>query len=240
MKKVMCLIAVVFMAFFFSGCASTQGVWDKILGCEDMPVPVDTDGDGVVDCKDKCPNTPKGVKVCKDGCPLDTDGDGVVDYKDKCPNTPKGVKVCKDGCPLDSDGDGVYDYLDKCPGTLKGVPVNADGCYVLKGLYFDTDSAELKSGVGYFKELDLVAEVLKKNPEVKGEIQGHTDNVGSAEYNLKLSERRAASVKAYLVSKGIAAERLTAKGYGLTQPIASNDTKEGRAKNRRVQLKEIK
>jgi len=149
----------------------------------------------------------------------------------------KGVAVDSKGCPLDTDGDGVYDYLDKCPGTLRGVPVNVDGCFTLKGLHFDTDKAELKTGLGYFKELDLVADVLIKNPDVKGEVQGHTDNVGNAEHNQNLSERRAASVKEYLVSKGIAAERLVVKGYGLTLPIASNDTKEGRAKNRRVQLK---
>ena len=210
MKKIMCLVAVVFVAVFFSGCASMQGFLDKILVCEEAEAPVDSDGDGVVDCKDKCPDTPKGVAVCEMGCPLDTDGDG------------------------------VYNYLDKCPGTLKGVPVNADGCYFLKGLHFDTDKAELKTGLGYFKELNLVADILSKNPDVKGEVQGHTDNVGNAEYNQNLSEHRAASVKEYLVSKGIAAERLVVKGYGLTLPIASNDTEEGRAKNRRVRLKEIK
>jgi OOP family OmpA-OmpF porin len=206
MKKIMCLVAIVFIAFFFSGCASMKG----FLVCEEAPVPVDSDGDGVPDCKDKCPDTPKGVAVNSKGCPLDTDGDGVVDGK------------------------------DKCPGTLKGVPVDADGCYFLKGLHFDTDKAELKPGLGYFKELDLVADILIKNPNVKGEVHGHTDNVGSAEYNQNLSERRAESVKKYLVNKGIAAERMVVKGYGLTQPVASNDTKEGRAKNRRVQLKEIK
>jgi OOP family OmpA-OmpF porin len=237
MKKTMCLVAIVFIAVFFSGCASFL---DKVLVCEEPAVPVDSDGDGVPDCKDKCPDTPKGVAVDSKGCPLDSDGDGVPDYLDKCPKTPKGVAVDSKGCPLDSDGDGVPDYLDKCPGTLKGVPVNVDGCFTLKGLHFDTDKAELKTGLGYFKELDLVADVLIKNPDVKGEVQGHTDNVGSAEYNQNLSERRAASVKEYLVSKGIAAERLEVKGYGLTMPIASNDTKEGRAKNRRVQLREIK
>jgi OOP family OmpA-OmpF porin len=237
MKKTMCLVAIVFIAVFFSGCA---GFLDKVLVCEEPAVPVDSDGDGVPDCKDKCPDTPKGVAVDSKGCPLDSDGDGVPDNLDKCPDTPKGVAVDSNGCPLDTDGDGVYDYLDKCPGTLKGVPVDADGCYFLKGLHFDTDKAELKPGLGYFKELDLVADILIKNPDVKGEVHGHTDNVGSAEYNQNLSERRAESVKKYLVSKGIVAERLVVKGYGLTMPVASNDTKEGRAKNRRVQLKEIK
>jgi OOP family OmpA-OmpF porin len=237
MKKTICLVAIVFIAFFFSGCTSFL---DKVLVCEEAPAPVDSDGDGVPDCKDKCPDTPKGVAVDSKGCPLDSDGDGVVDGKDKCPDTPKGVAVDSNGCPLDSDGDGVVDGKDKCPGTLKGAPVNADGCFFLKGVYFDTDKAELKSGLGYFKELDIAVDILSKNPDIKGEVQGHTDNVGSAEYNQKLSERRAATVKEYLVSKGIAAERMVVKGYGLTQPVASNDTKEGRAQNRRVQLKSIK
>jgi OOP family OmpA-OmpF porin len=237
MKKTICLVAIVFMAVFFSGCA---GFLDKILVCEEPAVPVDSDGDGVPDCRDNCPDTPKGVAVDSNGCPLDSDGDGVPDYLDKCPDTPKGVAVDSNGCPLDSDGDGVPDYLDKCPGTLKGAPVNADGCVILKGLHFDTDKADLKPGVGYFKELNMVADVLIKNPDVKGEILGHTDNVGSAEYNQKLSERRAESVKAYLVNKGIAAERIVTKGLGLTQPMASNDTVEGRAQNRRVQFKRIK
>ena len=90
--------------------------------------PLDSDGDGVPDYLDKCPNTPKGAPVDKDGCPLDSDGDGVPDYKDVCPNTPKGVRVDELGCPLDSDGDGVPDYLDKCPNTPTGVQVDKDGC----------------------------------------------------------------------------------------------------------------
>ena len=89
---------------------------------------MDSDHDGVSDSKDQCPDTPSGVKVDKNGCPLDSDGDGVADYLDKCADTPKGVGVDKSGCPLDSDGDGVADYLDKCANTPKGVKVDADGC----------------------------------------------------------------------------------------------------------------
>ena len=100
-------------------------IYDKDL--KRVP-PIDSDGDGVPDYLDKCPDTPKGVKVDKDGCPVDSDGDGVPDYLDKCPGTQAGVKVDKDGCPLDSDGDGVPDYLDKCPGTPAGVKVDKDGC----------------------------------------------------------------------------------------------------------------
>ena len=92
----------------------------------------DSDGDGVPDSLDKCPNTPQGVSVDKNGCPVDSDGDGVPDYMDKCPDTPKGVTVDKDGCPVDSDGDGVPDYLDKCPDTPKGAKVDKNGCPVAK------------------------------------------------------------------------------------------------------------
>jgi OOP family OmpA-OmpF porin len=94
----------------------------------------DSDKDGVSDEMDKCPDTPKGIKVDQRGCPIDSDNDGIADYRDKCPNTPRGVKVDAKGCPLDSDGDGVADYLDKCPGTPKGVKVDETGCFACKDL----------------------------------------------------------------------------------------------------------
>lgn len=179
------------------------------------------------------------IIVCEeDACQADTDGDGVPDCRDECADTPEGVAVDEKGCPPDTDGDGVLDYLDKCPGTPKGAKVNSDGCWVLSDVNFDTDKSDIKPA--FAARLDEVAEVLSQNPGLNIEIQGHTDNVASAAYNQKLSERRSAAVKAYLVDKGIAAERMTAEGFGLTQPIASNDTDEGRAKNRRVQLKPIK
>jgi len=97
------------------------------VGKKAKPI-LDSDGDGINDNIDKCPNTPVGVKVDSNGCPLDSDKDGVYDYLDKCPNTPVGVKVDSNGCPLDSDKDGVYDYLDKCPNTPVGVKVDSNGC----------------------------------------------------------------------------------------------------------------
>ena len=100
----------------------------KGIKVDEFGCPLDSDHDGVPDYLDKCPNTPKGVQVDKDGCPLDSDGDGVPDYRDICPNTPKGVKVDDLGCPLDSDGDGVPDYLDKCPNTPPNVSVDSEGC----------------------------------------------------------------------------------------------------------------
>lgn len=200
-------------------------------------VEADTDGDGVIDKADKCPGTPKGVKVDKVGCPLDSDGDGVPDYLDKCPGTPKGVKVDKVGCPLDSDGDGVPDHKDKCPNTLKGAPVNSVGCWTLKGITFDTNKSDIKPQ--FHGLLDENVEVLKKNPTVKVEIQGHTDSAGSDTYNQSLSEKRAKSVKDYLISKGIDAARVSSRGLGESKPIASNDTPEGMAKNRRIEVKII-
>jgi OOP family OmpA-OmpF porin len=195
---------------------------------------IDSDGDGVLDDKDECPNTPKGVQVDKVGCPLDTDGDGIPDYEDKCPDTPKGVKVDEVGCPLDTDGDGVPDYKDECPGTPKGAPVNAVGCWIVKGLLFDYDKWDIKAQ--YFDELDVAVKVLDMNPSLKVQIQGHTDSMGSDGYNQTLSEKRAGAVRDYIVSKGISADRLTVKGFGESKPVDTNDTPEGRAQNRRVQL----
>jgi len=171
--------------------------------------------------------------------PMDSDGDGVTDDLDRCPNTPRGVKVDAHGCPIDSDNDGVADYLDKCPNTPKGVTVDARGCwtYAAKVMY-DINSAEIKPEA--YPMLDEAILILEKNPEMKVEIDGHTDNTGTAAYNMNLSERRAKSVMKYFVDQGVEAERLTTKGFGLTKPAASNDTKEGRTKNRRVELTPVK
>ena len=181
----------------------------------------------------------KKVFLAEIAKPVDSDGDGVTDDLDRCPDTPKGVKVDAKGCPLDSDGDGVPDYLDKCPNTPKGATVDARGCWTYAAVVmYDFDSAEIKSEA--YPMLDEAVSILKKNPEIKVEIDGHTDNMGSASYNMNLSERRAKAVMDYLVEQGIEAERLSAKGLGLTQPIAGNDTEEGRAKNRRVELTPVK
>jgi OOP family OmpA-OmpF porin len=134
----------------------------------------------------------------------------------------------------DTDGDGVIDRLDKCPNTPKGAKVNQHGCWIIEGIYFDTDKAVIKPQA--YKGLDEVVAVLKKNPGLKIEIQGHTDSTGTEEYNLGLSQRRAEAVMNYLVADGISKDRLTAKGYGLTRPVATNETAQGRAQNRRVQL----
>jgi outer membrane protein OmpA-like peptidoglycan-associated protein len=226
--------------------SDSDGVADHLDKCPGTPkdvkvdavgCPIDSDGDGVADYLDKCPNTPKGVKVDAVGCPLDSDGDGVADAADKCPNTPKGVKVDAVGCPLDSDGDGVADYLDKCPNTPKGLVVDETGCVpagfmVVGDVLFDTNKWNIKpEGQA---ELDKGVAFLLKNPQLKVEIQGHTDSTGTAAWNATLAQRRAESVMKYLVSKGVPADQLTAKGFGPANPVAPNDTPEGRAKNRRV------
>jgi hypothetical protein len=218
---------------YIDKCPGTpKGVKVDARGC-----PLDSDGDGVPDYKDKCPGTPKGVKVDKNGCPppeKDSDGDGVVDSKDKCPGTPKGVKVDKVGCPLDSDGDGVPDHKDRCPDTPKGVNVDVTGCWIVRDLKFDYNKWDIKPQ--YYSGLDNAVRVLNLNPTMKVEIQGHTDSVGSDTYNKTLSDKRAKAVMEHIVSKGISANRLTSVGKGELNPIASNETPEGRAQNRRVEF----
>ena len=248
-----------------TGCptdADGDGVFDGIDQCPDTPkgwpvnekgCPTDKDGDGVPDGADACPDTPKGAKVDAKGCPSDSDGDGVLDGIDECADTPKGAKVDPKGCPLDGDKDGVFDGLDACPESKPGVKVDEKGCeiipkapplfemekknLVLEGVNFEVDRAELTpESLGV---LDKVAESLRDWPEVRVEIGGHTDSSGSAAHNRDLSQRRAESVRAYLVSKGISDSRLVAKGYGEDSPIADNKTKEGKAKNRRVELTRV-
>ncbi|MBN2318185.1 MAG: OmpA family protein [Acidobacteria bacterium] len=228
-----------------------DGVYDYLDKCPNTPrgvkvdssgCPLDTDGDGVYDYLDKCPNTPRGVAVNSSGCPPDTDGDGVYDYLDKCPNTPRGVKVDSSGCPLDTDGDGVLDYLDKCPDTPRDLKVDDTGCPILMkeqvsirlDIQFDTNKADIKPE--YNDRLKEVADFMAKYPGTKAEIDGHTDSTGSATYNQKLSQRRAESVRDYLIQNfNISQNRLTAKGYGEEKPVASNDTIEGRSQNRRIE-----
>jgi len=164
----------------------------------------------------------------------DSDGDGVPDYKDECPDTPKGVKVDDRGCPLDTDGDGVPDYKDQCPGTPKGAKVDARGCWVIGDALFDFNKYAIIPR--YYPALDDIVVVLKKNPALIIEIQGHTDNIGTSEYNRRLSERRAKAVKDYLVKKGIERKRLFAVGFGAIRPVATNRTDAGRSLNRRVEL----
>ncbi|MFZ9388255.1 MAG: OmpA family protein [Chitinophagaceae bacterium] len=219
-------------------CPTVPGI-AKYQGC---PIP-DTDGDGINDEEDKCPTVP-GLRKYQ-GCPIpDTDGDGINDEEDKCPTVP-GLRKYQGCPPPDRDGDGVIDDEDRCPDT-PGVKENY-GCpeisaevkkkldYAAKNVYFNTNSTKLlpKS----FTSLNDVVKIMSENPSLKLKIDGHTDSQGSDEFNLKLSDGRAASVKEYLVSKGVSEDRLSSEGFGESQPIADNNTAAGRAKNRRVEMK---
>lgn len=198
---------------------------------------LDSDGDGVNDDQDGCPDTPVLATVDARGCPLDSDGDGVYDYLDQCAGTPYGVTVGKWGCRLDSDRDGVYDDDDFCPDTPYGARVNDKGCWTLEGILFDTGRWDVKPQMSPI--LDEVVAVLLRHPDLGVEVQGHTDSRGDAAYNKKLSENRAKAVMKYFIKEGIDPRRLSAVGLGENRPIASNDTPEGRAMNRRVQLKPV-
>ena len=141
--------------------------------------------------------------------------------------------------PMDSDGDGVTDDKDQCPNTPMGATVDARGCWTYAAVVlFDINSSEVKSeGYPMLQEAVLI---MKKNPDLNVEVDGHTDSIGPAAYNMTLSEKRAEAIKDHFVSRGIDPNRFTTKGFGLTKPAASNDTKEGRAKNRRVELTPVK
>ena len=238
-----------------------DGVPDGIDRCPNTPLgvkvdaqgcPLDSDKDGVADGIDKCPGTPIGATVDADGCPSDSDGDGVYDGIDKCPGTPKGVQVDAKGCPMDSDGDGVYDGIDKCPNTPAGTKVDETGCpvevkkFIDTGLLsttkilFDTGKSTLKPESK--AELDKIGNILIQVPDTKIEIGGHTDNVGTDAFNLKLSNERAKAVLDYLLKNfsQLKADNLTTNGYGESKPVATNDTKEGRSENRRVEFKILK
>ncbi len=218
-------------------CPTVKGI-AKYQGC---PIP-DTDGDGINDEEDKCPTVP-GLARYK-GCPIpDTDGDGINDEEDKCP-TVAGLARYQ-GCPIpDTDGDGINDEEDKCP-NLKGVAAY-QGCpeiseetkkkvdVAAKNILFVTGSAKLRTQ-SYTKLADVIT-IMNDNPDMLLAIDGHTDSDGAEEMNQKLSENRAASVKAYLVSKGINESRITATGHGELEPIATNKTAAGKAQNRRSEL----
>ncbi len=211
----------------------------------------DTDGDGIPDDVDACPTVPEDHKEPdpNDGCPApqDRDHDGVPDDVDKCPDVPQG-KDGLDGCP-DADKDGIPDAQDACPkvpgepdpdpkknGCPKHIRLEGSNVHVMQQIHFETASATILPDS--FPVLTEIAQFLIANPDIKQiRIEGHTDNHGGADYNLDLSKRRAASVRTWLSEHGVDASRTQSEGYGLTLPVASNESEEGRAQNRRVEFK---
>ena len=226
-----------------------DGIVDSLDECPDQAGPAslrgcpDRDGDGIPDKDDACPDVP-GLAKYK-GCPIpDTDKDGINDEEDKCPTVPGVARY--QGCPIpDTDGDGVNDEEDKCPNEPG--PASNFGCPVIKeeiiekvntaakNIFFASGSSKLLAKS--YSSLNNVVQVLKDNPTYKVDIEGHTDITGTHEKNMVLSDDRAASVKAYLVSKGVDESRISSKGYGPDKPIADNKTAAGKAKNRRVEMK---
>jgi len=216
-----------------------RGTSVDAAGCA-LPVDGNADRDGVRNSADRCPGTPAAVRVDATGCELDGDGDGVRDGADRCPATSEGVSVDALGCALDGDGDGVTDGADRCPDTPAGIRVLTDGCPVplvleLEGVNFETASDSLTPGSR--AKLDEAVAKLKDNPTVTVEVAGHTDGMGDATRNRLLSQRRAESVRTYLLRGGVAADQVTARGYGADEPLTTNDTAAGRAQNRRVELR---
>ncbi len=225
-----------------------DGIIDSLDRCPDVAGLAslqgcpDRDGDGITDAEDKCPDVPGLARY--QGCPIpDTDKDGLNDEVDKCPTVPGVARY--QGCPIpDTDGDGVNDEEDKCinekgPASNFGCPVISEEIIkrvnlAAKNVFFATASDKLLKQSN--KRLDDVVTILNENPTYKVQIDGHTDAQGKDEYNLDLSNRRAASVKAYLASKGIAEGRLSSTGYGETKPVADNTKAAGRAQNRRVEM----
>jgi outer membrane protein OmpA-like peptidoglycan-associated protein len=237
--------------------SDADGVVDVADKCPDTPaadavdrvgcsLPKDADGDHVIDGLDRCPNTPSGEPVNAVGCPLDSDGDGVIDTADKCPATPAGTGVDASGCAVakDADGDGVVDSADRCVATPAGERVDETGCpelfgnnertLVLEGVTFETGSAVLSPLARAV--LGRVAGALTAHPSMRVEVAGYTDSRGAGVVNQRLSQTRADAVRGYLIERGVSPEQVTARGFGESDPIDTNATAAGRARNRRVEL----
>ena len=236
----------------FNGCPDTDGdgIADKDDACPQVKGPKefngcpDTDGDGIPDKDDACPEV-AGPKEFN-GCP-DTDGDGIADKDDKCPDVAGPAE--NGGCPWpDTDGDGVLDKDDQCPDEAG--PASNNGCpepndddqkrlnQYAKTILFDTGKASIKFESA--EVLNQIINVLKKFPNSRFRIEGHTDSVGKRAKNILLSQNRADAVKIYLIQGGIDQSRLESIGYGPDKPIASNKNKKGRELNRRVEINLIK
>jgi outer membrane protein OmpA-like peptidoglycan-associated protein len=237
-----------------------DGIPDRYDKCDHTPpgalvdargCPSDGDADGVFDGIDACSGTPAGAVVDAGGCPRDSDGDGVYDGLDACAGTPLGATVDARGCALDSDGDGVPDGIDTCVNTPPYLRVDEKGCaieetrvetelfdvgVVRRNILFASGAATIQPES--YGILDEIGGVLARWPELRIEIGGHTDAVGAEEQNRLLSENRGKAVLEYLLGRyrELSAGQFAVVGYGESRPIATNDTEEGRARNRRVEF----
>lgn len=253
----------------------------------------DSDGDNIPDGLDRCTDTPAGVLVDPRGCPKDSDGDQIADGLDRCSETPRGATVDALGCPGDEDGDGVLDGLDRCPRTPTGATVTTTGCVqgqpqprapssqaappprvqpdtlarpiqrpnvtvpsqtpsrpskpvapagilaagVVPGVAFVPGTARLQASS--YVALDSVADLLRANQSARIEIGAHTDNSGVAADNLRITSLQAEAVRDYLVVKGVSYQQLVARGYGSSVPLTPDTTPNGRAANRRVEIRPV-
>jgi outer membrane protein OmpA-like peptidoglycan-associated protein len=206
--------------------------------------PVDGDRDGVPDGMDDCPGTLAAARNTVDihGCPVDSDFDGIEDFADSCAFNRVGAIVGPNGCPLDSDNDGVPDGLDDCPYTLVGVEVDRQGCIDLTMLAepmvlnIDYASGSFEVDPHNRKRIERLAGLLNFVTDIRLDIIGYTDNIGTSLANKGLSEKRANRVKGILEVKGVASDRIKVFGRGETNFVASNQTAEGRARNRRIEI----
>jgi outer membrane protein OmpA-like peptidoglycan-associated protein len=236
------------LLFVMAGCASSHfGITDEAMTCpseldETEAVIAEAEmSEGAKYCPEKIAQARElarqGAEIFWSGCPCDA-----LALLEEARELAKEAEACQPPrketppppAPEDTDGDGILDANDTCPNTPRGATVNAEGCWVVPAVLFETDKTEIDSI--YRSGLDSVIDVMRDNPGVEMEIQGHTDSQGSAAYNQRLSERRAEAVKAYMVSGGISADRLSTEGYGSSRPVASNDNAAGMTRNRRVEL----
>ncbi|MFC3122317.1 OmpA family protein [Agaribacter flavus] len=206
----------------------------------------DTDGDGVYDAIDRCPNSAPGTEIDATGCSIDLDGDGVPNNQDQCPTTPAGVKVDESGCEIvlkDSDGDGVYDDKDRCANTPTSDKVDAVGCSILEeeevsvslDILFPNNSSVISNPDS--DKIEAFVAFMKRYPNTEAVIEGHTSTVGEAAYNQFLSEKRAQSVRSLLINEyGIDSSRLSAVGYGESRLKFTENTAEAHRLNRRIEV----
>jgi flagellar motor protein MotB len=238
------------------GCAldtDSDGIIDLFDQCAETPVgaavdeigcPTDGDGDGILDGLDQCPDTEPHLRdqVDPHGCAADTDGDGIADYFDNCPDTPPGVEIDSLGCIPDSDGDGVPNHIDRCPDSPPGLAVDETGCLTMTQLdrklllFPDYEAGVILIDRITRKILDDLAIRLNAEPAVTVYIRAYTDNIGEADANKAVAQRRADQARDYLIERGVAQGRVVAIGLGEVDFIADNANAAGRKRNRRLEF----